>query len=162
MIKGQSLFKLQALCSHVVFHVGLRPAAQAAALVSDGSPAAPERRHRLQPWLTGVQVRPFLVNWWQMLASFGALTRSSGWSPPFTLRGFHCLWILKQFDCFSLFCIDFPAEVSGNDLFVESPIKFGTGCFLGFFFSIKHVSTADLEPPTSTSLQTGAEKVFLV
>lgn len=114
MIKGQRLFKLQALCSHVVFHVRLRPAALAAALVSDGSPAAPERRHRLQPWLTGVQRRPFLVNWWQMLASFGALTRSSGRPPPFTRRGFQCLWILKQFDCFSLFCSHFRAEVSGN------------------------------------------------
>lgn len=148
MIKGQSLFKLQALCSHVVFHVRLRPAAQAAALVSDGSPAAPERRHRLQPWLTGVQGRPFLVNWWQMLASFGALTRSSGRLPPFTRRGFQCLWILKQSDCFSLFCIHFRAEVSGNNLFVESPIKFGTG-WGWFFLALSRLAllTSNLPPP---------------
>lgn len=145
MIKGQSLFKLQALCSHVVFHVRLRPAAQASALVSDGSPAAPERRHGLQPWLTGGQRRPFLVNWWQMLASLGALTRSSGRLPPFTRRGFQCLWILKQ--DFSLFCIDFRAEVSGNDLFVESPIKFGTGWVFFLALSTLEVPTSNLPPP---------------
>lgn len=121
MIKGQSLFKLQALCSHVVFHVRLGPAAQASVLVSDGSPAAPERRHRLQPCVTGVQHRPFLVNWWQT-SSFGSLTRAGGWLPPFTRRRVQCLQIFKRFDCFSLFCIHLWAEALVKELFVELPV----------------------------------------
>lgn len=67
MIKGQSLFKLQALCSHVILRVRLGPAAHPPALVSGGRPAALAQ--------AGVHRRPVLVNWWQMLASFGALTR---------------------------------------------------------------------------------------
>lgn len=71
MIKGQSLFKLQALCSHVIFRVRLGPAAHPSALVSGGRPAALAQ--------SGVQCWPVLVNWWQMLASFGVLTRDGGW-----------------------------------------------------------------------------------